>query len=45
MILKSYRYFSAYNECCKVYVKGAYVNIKLIIETGNRELVPRSLFE
>ena len=35
MILKCYRYFSAYNEYYEGYVIGAYVNIKLIIE--NRE--------
>ena len=35
MILKSYRYLSAYNEYCQVNVEGAYINIKLII--GNRE--------
>ena len=43
MILKGYRYLSAYNEYCNVNVEGAYINIKLI--TGNRELVPCSLFE
>ena len=35
MILKSYRYLSAYNEYCQVKVEGAYINMKLII--GNRE--------
>ena len=35
MILKSYRYLSAYNEYCQVNVEGAYINMKLII--GNRE--------
>ena len=35
MILKSYRYLSAYNEYCEVNVEGAYIKMKLII--GNRE--------
>ena len=35
---KELTYFSAYNEYCEVYVKGAYVNIKLIIENGEREM-------
>ena len=35
MILKSYRYLSAYNEYCEVNVDGAYSNMKLII--GIRE--------
>ena len=35
MILKSYRYLSAYNEYCEVNVYGAYSDMKLII--GNRE--------
>ena len=35
MILKSYRYMSAYNEYCQVNVEGALINMKLII--GNRE--------
>ena len=43
MILKSLHYLSANNEYCQVNVEGAYINMKLII--GNRELVPRSLFE
>ena len=35
MVLKSYRYLSAYNEYCEVNVEGAYSKMKLII--GNRE--------
>ena len=35
MILRSYRYLSAYNEYCEVNVKEAYCNMKKII--GNRE--------
>ena len=35
MILKSYRYLSAYKEYCEVNVEGAYIDMKLII--GNRE--------
>ena len=48
MILKSYRYLSAYNDNCMVNVEGAYINIKLIIgnrESGTGKLVPCSLFE
>ena len=50
MILKIKRYLSAYNEYCEVSVEGAYINMKLRIGnresgTGNRELVPFSLFE
>ena len=50
MILKIKRYLSAYNEYCKVSVRGAYINMKLQngsreSGTGNRELVPCSLFE
>ena len=50
MILKIKRYLSAYNEYCEVSVEGAYINMKLRIRnresgTGNRELVPCSLFE
>ena len=50
MILKIKRYLSAYNEYCEVSVEGAYINMKLRIGnpesgTGNRELVPCSLFE
>ena len=50
MILKGYRYLSAYNNWCEVNVEGAYINMELIIwnresETRNREMVPRSLFE
>ena len=37
MILKNKCYLSAYNEYCEVYLEGAYINIKLIIGTGNRE--------
>ena len=45
MILKSYRYMSAYNENCEVNVEGAYIILKLIIGngesgTGNSFLVP-----
>ena len=35
MILKIYRYLSAYNEYCEVCVEAAYINMKLRI--GNRE--------
>ena len=50
MLLKIERYLSAYNEYCEVCVEGAYINMKLRIGnqesgTGNRELVPSSLFE
>ena len=50
MILMIKRYLSSYNEYCEVSVKGAYINVKLKIGnresgTGNRELVPCSLFE
>ena len=50
MILKIKRYLSAYNEYYEVSVEGAYINMKLRIGnresgTGNRELVPCSLFE
>ena len=50
MILKIKRYLSAYNEYCKVSVEGAYINMKLKngsreSGTGNRELIPCSLFE
>ena len=50
MILKIKRYLSTYNEYCDVSVEGAYNNMKLRIGnresgTGNRELVPCSLFE
>ena len=50
MILKLKRYLSAYNEYYEVTVEGAYINMKLRIGnresgTGNRELVPSSLFE
>ena len=49
-MLKIKRYLSAYNEHCEVNVEGAYINMKLIIGiresgTGNRELVPPSLYE
>ena len=45
MMLKSYRYSSAYNEYCDVNVEGAYINMKLIIGnrksgTGNWFIVP-----
>ena len=43
MILKGYRYLSAYYEYCEVNVEGVYINMKLII--GNWGLVPCSLFE
>ena len=50
MILKIKRYLSAYNEYYEVSVEEAYINMKLRIgnresATGNRELVPCSLFE
>ena len=50
MILKIKRYSSAYNEYYEICVEGAYINMKLRIGnwesgTGNRELVPGSLFE
>ena len=50
MILKIKRYLSAYNEYYEVSVEGAYINMKLRIGnresgTGNRKLVPCSLFE
>ena len=50
MILLIKRYLSAYNEYCEVSVEGTYINMKLRIGrresgTGNRELVPCSLFE
>ena len=50
MILKIKRYLSAYNEYCEVSVVGAYDNMKLRSGnresgTGNRQLVPCSLFE
>ena len=50
MMLKIKRYLSAYNEYCGVNVEAANINMKLIIGnrisgTGNRELVPCSLFE
>ena len=50
MILKSYRYFSAYNEYCELNVEGAYINMKLIVGNqesgiGKRALVPRFLFK
>ena len=35
MILKSYRYLSAYNEYCQVNVEEAYIKMKMMI--GNRE--------
>ena len=45
MILKGYRYLSAYNEYCEVNVEGAYINMKLVNEnresgTGNWFLNP-----
>ena len=45
MILKSYRYLSAYNEYCQVNVEVTYINMKLIIGngesgTGNWFLLP-----
>ena len=51
MILMIKRYLSAYNEYCEVSVEGAYIYyMKLRLGnresgTGNRELVPCSLFE
>ena len=50
MILNIKRYLSAYNEYYDVSVGRAYINMKLRIGnresgTGNRELVPCSLFE
>ena len=50
MILKNKRYLSAYNEYYEVSVEGAYINMNMRIGnresgTGNRELVPCSLFE
>ena len=50
IILMIKSYLSAYNEYCEVSVVGAYINMKLRIGnresgTGNRELVPCSLFE
>ena len=50
IILEIIRYLSAYNEYCHISVEGAYINIQLRIGnresgTGNRELVPCSLFE
>ena len=50
MILKINRYLSSYNEYNEVSVEGAYINMKVRIGnresgTGNRELVPCSLFE
>ena len=50
MILKIKRYLSAYNEYNEVSVEGAYIDMKQRIGsresgTGNRELVPCSLFE
>ena len=50
MILKIKRYLSAYNEYYEVSVEGAYINMKQRIGnresgTGNRKLVPCSLFE
>ena len=50
MILKIKGYLSAYNEYYEVSVEGEYINMKLRISnresgTGNRELVPCSLFE
>ena len=50
MILKINRYLSAYNEYYEVSVERAYINMKLRIGnresgSGNRELVPCSLFE
>ena len=43
MKLKIKRYLSAYNEYCEVSVEGAFINMKLIIGNGNRELVSCSL--
>ena len=50
MILKINRYLSSNYEYYEVSVEGAYINMKLRIGnresgTGNRELVPCSLFE
>ena len=50
MILMIIRYLSAYNEYYEVSVEEAYINMKLRIRnresgTGNRKLVPCSLFE
>ena len=50
MILKIKRYLSAYNEYYDVSVEGAYINMNMRIGnresgTGNRELVPCSLYE
>ena len=50
MILKIKRFLSAYHEYYEVNIEGAYINMKLKIGnresgTGNRELVPCSLFE
>ena len=50
MILMIKRYLLAYNEYCEVSVEEAYIKVKLRIGneesgTGNRELVPCSLFE
>ena len=50
MILKIKGYLSAYNEYYEVSVEGAYINMNMIIGnreagSGNRELVPCSLFE
>ena len=50
MILRIKRYLFAYNEYYEVCVGGAFINMKLRIGiresgTGNRELVPCSLFE
>ena len=50
MILRIKRYLFAYNEYYEVCVGGVFINMKLRIGnresgTGNRELVPCSLFE
>ena len=45
MILKSYRYLSAYNEYCQVNVEGEYETDNREPGIWNRELVPCSLFE
>ena len=50
MMLKIKRYLSAYNEYCGVNVEAANINIypiigNRILGTGNREVVPCSLFE
>ena len=48
MILKIKRYLSAYNEYYEVKVEAAYINMRIgnrESATGNRELVPCSLFE